>query len=221
MKSKLLMLALAISMLAIAIAGATTAYFTDTKKAINTFTYGDVAITLTELDASGIVQDITETDYEVDYGSIYPGQVITKKPTVTLKAGSQNSFIGAVITVSSNNGISALIQEGTTLENGAKSFLKGGLLDAGETILSIKEVGNTVVYYVLAPSAQTAGSSLTIFDTMNIPKTWDNDDAAACAGLKVTIEAFAVQSAGFPANAPKDAMIAAFHPVFTDSTWSN
>lgn len=219
MKSKLLMLALAVCMLAIAVAGATTAYFTDTKKAVNTFTYGDVAISMTELDANGAVKNITDTDYEVDYGAIYPKQVITKKPTVTLNAGSQNSYIAAVITVSSNSGISTLIKEGTTLEDGAKAFLKGGLLEQTGTLLAIQEVGATVVYYVLAPDAQTAGSALVLFDTMNIPATWDNDDAAACAGLKVTIDAYAVQAAGFD-NA-KTAVVSAFPTVFNTSTWSD
>lgn len=201
MKSKLLMLALAISMLAIAVAGATSAYFTDTKNVTNVFTYGNLSITLTEKNAAGATVDVTNVANKIDYGVIYPGKVIDKSPTVTLDAtdaASQNAYIAAKITVSSTNGISTLIKNGGDLNTAARDFLQGGLLSASDTLVSIVEKdGKDVVYYILAPSAQAPGSTLTLFQTMNIPTAWDNAQATACAGLKVTVEAYAVQSAGF------------------------
>ena len=48
MKKKLLVLSLCVALAAIAIAGASLAYFTDTKSATNTFTVGNVKIDLLE-----------------------------------------------------------------------------------------------------------------------------------------------------------------------------
>ena len=48
MKKKLLVLGLCVALAAIAIAGASLAYFTDTKSATNTFTVGNVKIDLIE-----------------------------------------------------------------------------------------------------------------------------------------------------------------------------
>ena len=48
MKKKLLVLSLCVALAAIAIAGASLAYFTDTKSATNTFTVGNVKIDLIE-----------------------------------------------------------------------------------------------------------------------------------------------------------------------------
>ena len=48
MRKKLLVLSLCVALAAIAIAGASLAYFTDTKSATNTFTVGNVKIDLLE-----------------------------------------------------------------------------------------------------------------------------------------------------------------------------
>ena len=48
MRKKLLVLSLCVALAAIAIAGASLAYFTDTKSATNTFTVGNVKIELLE-----------------------------------------------------------------------------------------------------------------------------------------------------------------------------
>jgi len=48
MKKKILALTLCVVMAAIAIVGGTLAYFTDTDKATNTFTVGNIDINLTE-----------------------------------------------------------------------------------------------------------------------------------------------------------------------------
>ena len=53
MKKKITALCLCAAMLAIAIVGASLAYFTDTKEATNTFTVGNVKIELIEEEKTG------------------------------------------------------------------------------------------------------------------------------------------------------------------------
>ena len=57
MKKKITVIFLCVALVAIAIVGASLAYFTDTKTATNTFTMGNVKITLDETD----VNDTTGT----------------------------------------------------------------------------------------------------------------------------------------------------------------
>ncbi|MDD6142533.1 MAG: TasA family protein, partial [bacterium] len=88
-KRKILTLAMALSMIAILAVGATIAYFTDTDNATNTFTVGNVDITLTEPNwvASGS-QDAPE---------VYPGEALDKDPTVK-NVGSNPCFVRIKVT---------------------------------------------------------------------------------------------------------------------------
>ncbi len=71
-KKKIVSVALAASLAATAIVGGTLAYFTDTDKADNVFTVGNVDI------------ELTEPNWEPeDAVNMYPGEVVSKDPTVT------------------------------------------------------------------------------------------------------------------------------------------
>lgn len=84
MKKQVLAGALAASIAAVAIAGASLAYFTDTKEKDNTFTVGNVAIELTEpqWDAVG----------EKEAESMYAGEAVAKDPTVK-NNGANPAFV--------------------------------------------------------------------------------------------------------------------------------
>lgn len=75
MKKKVFALVLCTAMLAIAIAGGTLAYFTDTDAKTNTFTVGNVIIVLNEPN-----WDTTGAKEAFD---VYPGEALAKDPTVT------------------------------------------------------------------------------------------------------------------------------------------
>lgn len=71
-KKKIAAVALAACLVATAIVGGTLAYFTDTDKADNVFTVGNVDI------------DLTEPNWDEDNAvNMYPGQIVAKDPTVT------------------------------------------------------------------------------------------------------------------------------------------
>lgn len=74
MKKKLTAIFLCVALVAIAIVGASLAYFTDTKTATNTFTMGDVKIKLDETNVNDPEGDrVASNEYNV-----YPGAVVTK-----------------------------------------------------------------------------------------------------------------------------------------------
>lgn len=107
MKKKTLALVLALTLLVAGVVGGTLAWLTDqTTEVKNTFTVGDINISLTE----------TTTDYKM-----VPGNTIAKDPTVTVKANSEACWLFVKVTESENFGsfITYAIADGwTELESG-------------------------------------------------------------------------------------------------------
>ena len=92
MKKKILALCLVIVLAVTAVTGATLAYFTDTtQKQTNTFTMGDIEITLDEEDISTEKPDRTDEDQE--YGVLMPGISYVKDPTITVEKDSEDCYV--------------------------------------------------------------------------------------------------------------------------------
>lgn len=89
MKKKIIALCLVIALAATAVIGGTLAYFTDEDDATNTFTVGNVDITLTEpnWNSSG----------SADAPEVYPGEALAKDPTVT-NDGANPCFVRIKVT---------------------------------------------------------------------------------------------------------------------------
>jgi predicted ribosomally synthesized peptide with SipW-like signal peptide len=100
MKKKIFIVALVVCIMAISIASASMAYFTDTEKATNTFTSGEVAIKLTEQNANGLVFDSSNAalDDPVAFGNLYPGIDVVKKPVIT-NTGSEDAYVRVHIAI--------------------------------------------------------------------------------------------------------------------------
>ena len=104
-KKKIVSLCLAAVLVVMAIAGATMAYFTDTKTADNTFTVGNVKIVLDEalVDNEGHAvtgekaERVTGNDYGIE--AVYPGATLDKDPTVK-NTGKNPAYIRATVNVS-------------------------------------------------------------------------------------------------------------------------
>jgi len=107
MKKKTLALVLALTLLVAGVVGGTLAWLTDrTAEVKNTFTVGDINISLTE----------TTTDYKM-----VPGNTIAKDPTVTVKANSEACWLFVQVTESTDlkDFITYAIAEGwTELQDG-------------------------------------------------------------------------------------------------------
>ena len=108
-KSKALLLTLCAVLLIAASVLGTMAYLTSTAKVENTFTVGKVEIKLDEakVTADGIPVEgaarVTENSYK-----LMPGTTYTKDPTVTVKAGSEESYVRMKVTFNNATEIIAL-----------------------------------------------------------------------------------------------------------------
>ena len=120
MKKKLTVIFLCVALVAIAIVGASLAYFTDTKTATNTFTMGNVKIKLDETNVNNPTgARVTRNEYNV-----YHGAVVTKDPVVH-NVGKNGAYIRAIVTVENGLNWLSLYNEnvGTPQQEGAFNAL--------------------------------------------------------------------------------------------------
>ena len=120
----LLSLLCAVLLVVTSIAG-TVAYLTSTKTVTNTFTVGDVEILLDEknvdhdkYDENGkLSTEATATEPERDQENDYhllPNTKHTKDPRVTVKAGSEESYVRMILTVHNASAVQAIIDADDT-----------------------------------------------------------------------------------------------------------
>lgn len=103
-KSKALLLTLCAVLLVAASVLGTMAYLTSTDTVTNTFTVGKVEIKLNETDVTNPTGPrVTANSYK-----LMPGTTYTKDPTVTVKAGSEESYVRMKVTFNNATKIIAL-----------------------------------------------------------------------------------------------------------------
>lgn len=103
-KSKALLLTLCAVLLVAASVLGTMAYLTSTDTVTNTFTIGKVEITLDETD----VTNPNGPRVKANSYKLMPGTTYTKDPTVTVKAGSEESYVRMKVTFNNATEIIAL-----------------------------------------------------------------------------------------------------------------
>lgn len=236
MKKKILAICLVTIVAVMAITGASLAYLTDKEAQTNTFTSGNVDIKLDEakvvLDNDGYISETLEerTEDDQDYGKLFPGQVITKDPTIT-NVGSEKAYVAAKITVTATD-LESLIGTGYEGLLGINKMISGGLVKENDTmkqnhplfgtlpvygddtysIYQVKEEAGKHVFYVFIETIMAPYDSVTLFDTITIPSEWNNEEVAKVKDLSVTVDAFATQVQTF--DDCFDAMTTAFADEF-------
>ena len=202
MKKKILAVVLAVVILAVAAVGATLAYLTAKSETIvNTFTLGNVSISL------------TETPFENK--KLIPGTTYAKDPQVTVGATSEDCYV--FVKLVEDNGALADDDEGTAGEDETVDALEWEIA-AGWTKL---ENG---VYYrkvtdengdknkalkVLADDEITVSGGLTQEHINQLQPTADPEDTDP-ALPSLTITAYAIQSNNLDTAEVEEAAIAAY-----------
>lgn len=201
MKKKVTAIALAVCILAVAVIGATMAYFTDTDSKTNTFTFGGVDIELTEKsekDEQNKIHAGTEKDGGFTYDTVLPGLVYSKVPTVTVKEGP--AWVVVTVTV-------------PTIYDHPDFFNETA--NERDFAMEKKVVGENTVYYFYANAAVTAGSSVTPFTVVKINPALTQNDVKNLPTFNVVVNAYGIQKDGF-SNA-EAAFAAAFTPTSADA----
>lgn len=195
MKKKITAIFLCVALVAIAIVGASLAYFTDTKTATNTFTMGDVKIKLDETNVNDVDGDrVTSNTYNT-----YPGAVVTKDPIVH-NIGANAAYIRATVKV--ENWV-------TTCKECYKFDGTGGYANTLVDYLVVeKKLGNgwsvekamvdangNDVTFVLKYDGKLAakGETTAMFQQVQIPAGLENGQTLGT----ITVKADAIQTDGF------------------------
>ena len=196
MKKKLTFV-LCMVLVALISVGATLAYLQDSEAVKNTFTTGNVAITL---DEAAVVYDETTNVYtenaeadrvQANTYKIYPGTVIAKDPTVTVKAGSEKCYVRMIVTISN----AAVLGEN----------LPEAYVDGWDRTVWVPQSVETVDgamtvefrYNGIVDAADGDVVLEDLFTTINVPAELDNEAMAALNNLTIDVEAHAIQAAGF------------------------
>ena len=169
--------------------GATVAYLTSkTDEVVNTFTVGDVKITL---DEAQVTTDGTPVEPEVRVKQneyhLLPGSLYTKDPTVHVDDSSED----CIVFVTVDNGIAAI--EAPASET--YTPIDDQMTANGWQKLS----GHSGVYYKAAATDKTlparieAGTDLKVFDNFMISYDADGTALKAKEDARITIKAFAIQ----------------------------
>lgn len=117
-KKSILLVICALALVTASVFG-TLAYLTDTAEVVNTFTVGNVDITLDETevrpDGTPVDEDDDGTPDRTEEGNEYhliPGKEYTKDPTITVKAGSEDSYVRMIMTINNASAVQAIIDNG-------------------------------------------------------------------------------------------------------------
>ena len=190
--------------------GATIAYLTDEEEVVNTFTVGNVQITLDEAlvntygeplktnddNTTTVVDDVKDADRVVENSyKLLPAHEYTKDPTVTVLADSEDCYVRAIVTLTKGAAIYALPVE-YKISECFNVNAKWTLADE-----KYNEADDTFTYefwYDEVVELSDEDTTLEpVFTTVTMPKNITNEELATLDGLEITVTAHAIQADGF------------------------
>ena len=200
----------------------TLAYLTSQDSVTNTFTVGNVAITLDEADVKkdGTYENGHDTRVKANEYHLLPGHTYSKDPTVTVEADSEDAYVRMIVTVKNIDDLKSALpnSDETTKYYAVDGTFLLQMLCGGWDADTWQFVGYTpndagtegkyeFRYKEVVKKSETATKLDDLFETIIVPGEIDNDHLAYLANVQIDVAAHAIQADGF-ANA--DAAWAAF-----------
>ncbi|MBR5516542.1 MAG: hypothetical protein IKU53_01095 [Firmicutes bacterium] len=197
---KMLALAMCAVLLVVSTVFVTVAFLTSQDAVQNTFTVGNVVITLDELDVDNDEVTADNKEYTVngekkirDKANAYkliPGKSYVKDPTIHVAGDSEKCYLFVTV----DNGIANIEAAGNKIADqmAAKHW--------------VNLTGN-VYYYSLDGTNATAveaGENVVVFDEFTVDNGLNYDEVNAYAGKTIVVNAYAIQKDGMDASKPAD-----------------
>lgn len=183
MKKKIALLMAMVMLFGMTVAGTLAWLQAETDPVVNTFTVGNINITLDEADVDDTDEDgdVTERDKANEYKMI-PGQTYTKDPIVTVKADSEDCYLFVKV-----------IELNNTLPGTTDKVIEWTMLETGWTY----DATNDVYHRNVALSDTDTPFNLITGDTIKISESLTKDilEADGFVAPTLTFKACAVQSA--------------------------
>lgn len=203
---KVLGLTFAAVMLVTATIFSTMAYLTSQDTVTNTFTVGKVSISLDEakVDEDGQAIENEPRVKENNY-KLLPGHEYDKDPTVTVEAGSEDSYVRMLLTINEQADLDALFANQE--EAGDLSAVLTGFDESKWQIVNsnppIVDDSRTYEFRYIGTENGIVSAAATdtvlpaLFTGIKMPSWIDGNGLAAIADLKITVGAHAIQADGF------------------------
>lgn len=193
--SKALLLSLCAVLLVTASVLGTMAYLTSQDQVVNTFTVGNVAITLDEKDVDNSTPGENDRDKANAY-KLMPGHNYEKDPIVHVDANSEDCYLFVKVV----NEIANIEAEKTV----AQQMTEKGWVAV--------DAANGIYVYTTDktnPAVVTKGSNITVFENFTIAGNVDNTTLATYAEKTITVNAYAIQADGFAGKTASEIWTAA------------
>ena len=187
--------------------GATVAYLTSqTKTVVNTFTVGKVEIDLTETDVKPDGTKNSEERVRANEYHLLPNHTYIKDPTVTIKAGSEESYVRMKVEVENISKLKEVFpndvaEDGTFL---LQSFVNGtwnaDVWNCVSCTTSTTKTDTVVYefrYATKVPAASTDTNLPALFTQIKVPETVTGEQIAKLKLVKINIVAEAIQADSF------------------------
>ena len=208
MKKKIVSICLVVALIAIAVVGASLAYFTDSEKVENTFTMGKgVDIDLDEdVDVPDDKKDDptwqpgTKTDDGADYEDVVPGVNYAKKAVISVEEDSQDAYVFAELSVKDYNKLYAALTAAGFDATDLSKLLVNADLGTGVVIdawMDGPEGAEDTFHIVFTKGVMEAEDTWTLFDAVKIPGEFTSDIVKDLGEISFQIKGYAIQATGF------------------------
>ncbi|MBQ4067245.1 MAG: hypothetical protein IJD22_06335 [Clostridia bacterium] len=169
----------------------------------NTFTVGNVALSLDEakVDLYGVkdgdIRTATGNEYKLIAGHTY-----VKDPTVTVAADSEASYVRMIVKISDIADLKAACGVDANADFLPQNFVQGWDDSVWTSTREIKVENNVATYefryYTTVSTVDSAALELpALFETFTMPNDATNAQIAALDDMEITVEAHAIQADGF------------------------
>jgi len=168
---------------------ATLAYFTDSEKAVNTFTVGHVDISLDETDVDLMGNKDGDTRVTSNQYKLIPGNTYTKDPTIHVLDGSEPCWVFVTVEISQE------FSDVETLEY--DKTIAGQMANLGWKKITDPEAGINVYAYEAEPVE--AGEDKAVFNSITVggPEATKATLQDIDQETMIKITGYAIQAAGF------------------------
>ena len=201
-KKILLICICVIAVLTVSVVG-TLAYLTDTDYAVNTFTIGQVSISIDEAKVNADGTPVAGADrVKANEYHILPGLKYTKDPTVTVDGGSEDAYVRMILTVHNASDVQAIL---TKYNLGDFSVLIGGwdkntwLYEGFTEDTTNNTISFEFRYKEVVAKSATDAKLIALFDTLIVPGEITGEEMKDLydGGFKMEVFGHAIQAAGF------------------------
>ena len=201
-KKILLICICVIAVLTVSLVG-TLAYLLDTDSAVNTFTMGQVHISVDEAKVNADGTPVAGADrVKANEYHVLPGVEYTKDPAVTVNGGSEDAYVRMILTVHNASDVQAIL---TKYNLGDFSVLIGGwdkntwLYEGFTEDTTNNTISFEFRYKEVVAKSTTDTKLKALFDTLIVPGEITGQEMKDLydGGFKMEVFGHAIQAAGF------------------------